>query len=211
FKQQFGSAAEPTSPIFSALVESGYNPGFVNADSLSGIRVLVAAHAERITPAQGQQLVSFVQGGGLLITTPWLAEVSGHRNIRSVYPDPSTGLDTLLGSKLLNTSQTLNETTFTVPPDPRLGTTGTLTLKSKGRDQVQNLASDVAVLAKYADGVPAILSRAVGAGRVIYLNVVYDWDGWWFATYEPGREALRQLLDQIIRSQSTVSQEYRIG
>ncbi|MFN1222333.1 hypothetical protein, partial [Enterococcus faecium] len=89
---------------------------------------------------------NFVNGGGLLIATPWLGELSPHGNMRSVYPDPATGLDTLLGFSLLNTSQTQNVTTVTVPADPRLGTSVALTLKSQGHDVVQGMASDVVVL-----------------------------------------------------------------
>jgi hypothetical protein len=62
------------------------------------------------------------------------------------------------------------------------------------------MAADVRVLASYRDGTPLVLSRSVGQGRVIYLNIVFDWNGWWNAFYAPEREAYRKLFDAIVRS-----------
>jgi hypothetical protein len=86
-----------------------------------------------------------------------------------------------------------------------------LTLRSKGRDAVLDMAPDVEVMARYKDGTPLLLSRRVGQGRVVYLNFVYDWDGWWNSFHEPPREAYRQLIERILRADGRVRGEYFIA
>ena len=63
---------------------------------LPGINVVVASHASAISAADAKRLAAFVNGGGLLITTPWIASCSPHGNLLSVYPAEETGLASCL-------------------------------------------------------------------------------------------------------------------
>ncbi|MBM4038902.1 MAG: hypothetical protein FJ290_10340 [Planctomycetes bacterium] len=206
--QHFGSAIDCNAPIYSALEETGYMPKVVHAKDLKDIKVLVASHAQVLSTEEGRAVADFVKGGGLLISTPWLASCSPHGNALTVYPAEETGLSELLGFKLLNTSQAVVKEETTLPKVWNLRE-GNLT--SKGKDRVLDIAPDVEVLAKHKDGTPLLLSRRVGKGRVVYLNFLCDWDNWWNSFHEPAREAYRKLIDAIIRSDGRVKAEYFIA
>jgi hypothetical protein len=198
----FGSAINPNAPTYSALEESGYLPQVVDANHLGSLSTLVASFAEVVSPVEGKKIAAFVRGGGLLIATPWLASCSPHGNMLSTYPAPTTGLGELLGFQLRNTSQTVKRELVTVDG---------LQLESKGRDQVVNLARDVRVVARYADGTPFMLERQVGRGRVVYLNFVYDWDGWWRSFHEPARETYRRLIASLLTKGGRNAPDYFIA
>ena len=214
----FGSAIDCNAPIYSALEESGYMPRVVHARDLRDLKVLVASHTQVLSAEEGKAIAAFVNGGGLLVTTPWLASCSPHGNALTVYPAKETGLAELLGFKLLNTSQAVAKEEAAIAPfdlprvaNPREVSLPQLTLTSKGKDKVIDIAPDVEVLAKHNDGTPLLLSRRVGQGRLVYLNFMYDWDNWWNSFYEPGREAYRKLIDAMIRSDGRVKPEYFIA
>jgi len=209
--QHFGSAIDPNAPIYSALEESGYMPKVVHAKDLKDIKVLVASHAQVLSAEDGKAIADFVKGGGLLISTPWLASCSPHGNALTVYPAEETGLADLLGFRLLNTSQAVVKEEVTVGNLPKVWNLREVTLTSKGKDKVLDIAPDVEVLGKHKDGTPLLLSRPVGKGRVVYLNFLYDWDGWWNSFHEPAREAYRKLIDAIIRSDGRAKAEYFIA
>ncbi|HPD17054.1 MAG TPA: beta-galactosidase trimerization domain-containing protein [Planctomycetota bacterium] len=206
--QHFGSAIDCNAPIYSALEETGYMPKVVHAKDLKGIKVLVASHAQVLSTEEGKAIADFVKGGGLLISTPWLASCSPHGNAFTVYPAEETGLAELLGFRLLNTSQAVVKEEANLP---QVWNLREVVLVSKGKDNVLDMAPDVEVLAKHKDGTPLILTREVGKGRVVYLNFIYDWDNWWNSFHEPAREAYRRLIDAIIRSDGRVKAEYFIA
>ena len=208
--KQFGSSTSPNAPIYSALEESGYLPRVVDAKDLKDIRVLVASHAQVLSPEEGEGIARFVHEGGLLIATPWLASCSPHGNVLTVYPAEETGLADLLGFKLLSTSQELGQEDVTADLSGQFPV-GPLTLRSKGRDAILEMAADVQVLTRYKDGTPLVLSRRVGQGRVVHLNFVYDWDNWWNSFHEPPREAYRKLVEAILRADGRVRPEYFIA
>ncbi len=186
---QFRNSADLNGPTYAALEESGYLPQVVDADHLGPLTTLVASFAQVVSPAEGKKIAAFVKRGGLLIATPWLASCSPHGNVLSTYPEPSTGLAALLGFRLRNTSQVVKHEDVA---------TRDFQLSSNGRDQVLDLARDVEVVARYADGTPLLLQRRVGRGRVVYLNDVYDWHDWWNSFQSAGREGYRRLMDSVI-------------
>jgi len=202
--RHFGSAITCNPPVYSAMEKSGYMPRVVHTEDLGGMRVLVASYAQVVSPEEGRDIAEFVRGGGTLITTPWLASCSPHGNLLTVYPAVETGLAELLGFRLLNTSQDVAKEKVSITledGDP------TLTMLSSGRDVVEDMAADVAVRATYEDGTPLLLERTVGRGRVIYLNMVFDWEGWWNAFHSESRENYRKLFDALLRS-AGVQPEY---
>jgi len=209
--RHFGSAISPNAPVYSALEKSGYLPRVVPASDLGDVEVLIASYAQVVSPEDGKRLREFVERGGTLIATPWLGSCSPHGNMLTVYPSKESGLAGLLGFRLLNTSQELRKEEVRAELKAHFGIEHPLSLLSKGRDQVLDLAADVRVLARYRDATPLLLTRRVGKGRVIYLNMVYDWNSWWNSFYEPPREAYRQLIAGILRSDARVRNEYSIG
>jgi hypothetical protein len=222
--KHFASGIHCNAPLYSAMEESGYLPRVVGAagkggagagaaaDDLDGIRVLVASHAQVVSAEQGARIARFVREGGVLISTPWLASCSPHGNMLSVYPAEETHLADVLGFKLLNTSQALRKQDVTVDLGGKLpGLPTPLTLTSKGSDGVRDLSGDVEVLAKYADGTPLLLRRTVGRGKVIHLNMLYDWDGWWNSFHEPARESFRKLVAALIATEGKLPAEYSVA
>jgi hypothetical protein len=69
----------------------------------------------------------------------------------------------------------------------------------------------VEVLAKYPDGTPLLLRRTVGRGKVIHLNMLYDWDGWWNSFHEPARESFRKLVAALIATDGKLPAEYFVA
>ena len=209
--KHFGSAISCSAPIYSALEKSGYMPKVVDARRLKDIEVLVASYAQVLSAEEGKQIGGFVRRGGLLISTPWLASCSPHGNVLTVYPAEESGLGDLLGFKLLNTSQEVVKEEVSVDLTGHFPTAGRLALVSKGRDTVLEMAPDVEVLAQYKDGTPLLLTRRVERGRVVHVNLIYDWDHWWNSFHEPAREAYRKLIDGILRADGRVRPEYFIA
>ncbi|MFW6058777.1 MAG: beta-galactosidase trimerization domain-containing protein [Phycisphaeraceae bacterium] len=209
-QSHFGAAVGPNAPVYSALEKSGYLPRVLNAGQLTDddADVLVASHAQVVSPEDGRAIREFVREGGLLIATPWLAACTPHGNMLTTYPSEASGLADLLGFRLLNTSQRQDERTATVSIDAL--PTSELTLRSEGRDRVLDMQDDVRVLARYDDGEPLLLERRVGEGRVVYLNMVYDWSHWWNSFYEPGREAYRRLIEALLRDDGRVAPRFGI-
>ena len=196
----FGSAIGCNAPVYDALEKSGFMPKVISADELKNMKAVVASYAQIVSPDEAKKIAEFVRGGGLLVVTPWLASCSTHGNMLSVYPAEETGLRDLLGFSLLNTSQDLINEDVTVDLKDTLGIAAPLTLQSKGRDAVRDVVQDVQARGKYKDGTPLLLVRKVGQGRVVYLNFVFDWNGWWNAFYAPEREAYRRLMEALVRS-----------
>lgn len=212
--RHFGSAISCNAPVYAALEESGLMPRVVRATDLGGVSVLVASHAQVVSAEDGRALWAFVEGGGLLLSTPWLASCSPHGNVLSVYPSQESELADLLGFRLLNTSQQPIKQPVTFAPHARLNVPAKLDLLpllSKGRDKVLDLGPDVEVLAEYPDGQPLLLSRTVGRGRVIHLNMIYDWSHWWNSFHEPSREAFRRLILWLVSGYGRISPEYFIA
>jgi hypothetical protein len=206
---QFNSSLSPNAPAYSALEESGYLPRVVKTSDLKDMRVLVTSYAQSISPTEGKQITDFVHNGGTLIATPWLGSCTSHGNALTVYPSAETGLDKLLGFHLLQTSQSAHEEDFQAAL-PFGDKPATITLNSHSHDGVQDIAPDVKVLARYKDGTPALLTRSVGKGRVVYLNFIYDWHGWWNSFAEPSREAYRKLFENIVQA-SGIKRDYYLA
>ncbi|MFW6059714.1 MAG: beta-galactosidase trimerization domain-containing protein [Phycisphaeraceae bacterium] len=206
--QHFGAAIGPNAPVYSALEKSGYLPRIVHSEGFDDVEVLVASYAQVVSPEDGQRLQRFVRDGGLLIATPWLAVCTPHSNMLTTYPSEASGLSDLLGFRLLNTSQAKQEHHATVKLDGL--PVSELTLRSEGRDKVIQMRDDVRVLGRYDDGEPMILERRVGDGRVMYLNMVYDWSHGWNSFYEPGREAYRRLIDAVLRDDGRVTPRFGV-
>ena len=96
------------------------------------------------------------------------------------------GLAETLGFKLLNTSQKSHTVKrkgaarkITVNIDSDVLSLQDVTLESRSWDKVLDKAEDVQVLAQYDDGIPLIMTRSVGRGRILYLNMMYNRDNWY--------------------------------
>lgn len=208
--KHFGSSISCNVPVYSALEESGYMPKVVKCEEFSELDVLILSYAQVINKEEGEKIKKFVENGGLLISTPWIASCSSHGNFYTIYPSEESGLSELLGFRLINTSQEIKvEEVSAMSEDyPEFKN---IILKSKGRDIIIDLKEDVKIIAKYKDGTPAILERKYGKGKIVYLNFIYDWDNWWNSFYEKPREGYRRLIDTIIKKNSKVKNEYFIS
>ncbi len=209
--QYFNAGVSPNVEPYSAMEESGYFPRFVKAEELSDIKVLFCSYAQLVTSEEAAKLKEFVERGGLLITTPWMASSSEHKNLLSVYPAEETELDRLFGFKLLHSSQLQKKVPLKIDPSDSIQLASGIEINSFGQDKVLDMAGDVKVLAEYQDKSPAILGRQVGKGMMIYFNFIYCWSGWWNTFYEPQREAYRRLVKAIIEKDGRVKSEFFIS
>jgi hypothetical protein len=214
----FSATVSPNAAIYSAFEKSGCFPKFVNSNDLNKMNVVVASYAEVVTPEEGKELKTFVENGGLLIATPWLASCSEFGNLLSVYPSEESGLGELLGFRLLNTSQEMKKEQVIIDSSesiPIKASVETLTVDirtlSSGRDKIIDLKKDVKILAKYADGAPAILEHNYGNGKVLYFNFIFCWQGWWKTFFRPERKAFRALIEKIIEKDGKLKKSHFIS
>ena len=207
----FPGAISPNAILYGALEKSGYLPKVVNTADLGKVKVLFASFAQVVSPQEAKHIRDFVARGGLLVSTPWLASCTPHGNLLSVYPAPATHLDDVLGFRLLQTSQLRRKEVLTVARSAELPLRESLSTLSVARDTVLDLKPKVKVLAKFADGTPAILTHPFGRGKAVHLNFIFNWSGWWNTFYEPQREGFRRLIEAIVKGDGRVKQEYFLG
>ncbi len=210
FNAHFRGGIHCNTNVYSALMQSGWLPRAARAEDLADCRVLVACYPQVVTAEQARRLAAFVRGGGTLICTPWAGMCSPHGNPYRVYPSPDSPLGELLGVELLNASQAVTKRTVRVELPDAFGLDGPLELLSMGRDEVRRRAGDVETLAAYDDGQPLLTRRAVGEGRVLYLNLVPGWQQWWNTFHEPTRESYRLLIDALVGSDGRLRRDHAV-
>ena len=147
---------------------SGAFPG---SERTPATKLLLLPMAIQLSPAQGAELAAFVRNGGTLVTTAGLAGYDLHGKPYTDYP--GAGMAELLGVKMTADYFTNRRQKWTLSAWPGGKVPATGTLFSVGRDAITTQAPDVQVLAKYDDGVPALLYRKVGQGQVLHINGVY--------------------------------------
>ena len=209
-----GNSGDLNAPIFSALEESGFWPKVVSdAKDIKGMKVLFASYSQVVSDEQAEALRSFVENGGLLISTAWLGSLSPEGNPLTAYPAKDSTLAKLLGFRLLQASQNklAKAATISVLPSGDIPVAEPLSLGSYAYDKVLDMGKDVRTLASYPDGTPAILARNCGKGKLIHFNMVYDWSGWWGSFYEPSREGLRRVFAAILKTDGQTSIPYFIA
>ena len=189
--------------VWTALQQSGYNPRFVNQNTLSGCKFVVAPYVQCLDPAEAGALKAFVKNGGTLVCTAKLATHDGHG--RPYEAVPGAGLRELVGAAfspnftggydLLDAGRFEKDTPFNFPPKGGYFPGGEpIELQSFMHQTVTQVDPETRVLAKHRDGQPAVLLRKFGAGNCIYLNSLYFWPEKWYTAWSQKTESFRLLL-----------------
>lgn len=199
------SAWDAPTQQYSALLESGFRPTLVKPPQFGRCKVLFAPVSEVVTPEAAEGFRDFVKNGGTLIATMFFAAFSPHGN--PLAEAPALGLHDLLGFRVDGRRRVNQAESFTIPPGAEPLPAHTVILAQR-HDILTDLSPETQVLARFADGTPAILVHPYGQGRVYYFNFHYDWTHWWNTFYTPDREAYRVLLEKILLSVPGVSRPY---
>jgi len=184
-----------------ALQQGGF--GFAEADpaNLQPYKVLFVVGRQAVSAAEAQRLDRFVRDGGTLVLTPRFATQTDLGMPQPV--SPGEGLSKKWG--LQTTAETMNI--------PLYHSGETLPFPLDGVDEalVGSIMAGLKVFrerveaegwqqqAAYPDGTPAILTRPLGRGRLVYLNAVYQshWYIQWVTPTGPERQGFFRLIESI--------------
>ncbi len=141
-------------------------------DALRGAAVVVLADVSSLTEGPWRMLGDYVRDGGQLwvVAGETMANAVGSYNsppAQDLLPASLKALEPLktpIGFDLRDLDHPM-VSPFTSPENPSLGE-----VRIKARFSIDSLAEEAVAALKYADGVPAILIRRVGRGRVLLWN-----------------------------------------
>ncbi|MCC7519471.1 MAG: beta-galactosidase trimerization domain-containing protein [Verrucomicrobiae bacterium] len=181
---------------YAALAESGFPPAFVNESQLDRARLVYAQAVTQLGAEQVQPLQKFVEEGGVLITTAGFATRTGRGRLFA--RAPGYGLDPWMGFRYGAALETAN------PRGGRWKDGGAFQFGDIAMTTtpfavaLHDVAADVEILARLADGTPAVLHRKIGRGHLYHFNFLHrEWG--WGMPIRPDREPLRRLVDGIAR------------
>lgn len=136
------------------------------------LKFLHVTDAMRVTEARAGLVRECAERGGTVLIGVNFALEDDHGNLYSTLP--GLGLDALQGvrqSAPVGRGGEYGETLLTIDrldaPLP-----GSLSIKVEGRDLKPTVLPGTTVLARYADGVPALTVRRAGKGTVYWMNAV---------------------------------------
>lgn len=133
-------------------------PPQIEAGELSKYRVLFLPFTMALSDATAQAIMRWVEAGGTLIADVRLARTDEHGRWR----------DNALLQQLMGVRRTALEASYESAPVTVLNG---LRFPSSVRERLE-VVGEAEVLGHYDDGTPAVVSRRVGAGRTVYLNLL---------------------------------------
>lgn len=178
---------------YTALAESGFPPSFVDETQLDRVRLVFAQAVTQLGERQVAPLRTFVERGGVLITTAGFATRTERG--RLFESAPGYGLDDWMGFRYGSAIKTKGARGRSKDGGPfqwghiEMATTPFAV-------ELRDIATDTEALARLADGTPAILHRRIGRGHLYHLNFLHREWGWGMPV-KPDREPLRRLVAEI--------------
>ncbi|MFB3891561.1 MAG: BatA and WFA domain-containing protein [Phycisphaerae bacterium] len=142
----------------------------LSADMLARMRVVMLADVASLTDAQWQALGKYVNEGGNLWVVAGPAMSADSYNLpaaQKILPVAIKSMEELPKGVAFKAPQVAHAMIepFMGPENPPLAE-----VLCKGRQAIQSSASDAQVVLRYADDVPAILTRPVGDGLTLFWN-----------------------------------------
>ncbi len=139
-------------------------------EKLSGVKIVVLAGGASVADAQWKALDNFVRGGGRLwvVAGPLMAPTSYDSPAAQKLMPAALGSFEELGKVAAWRSPAVGEpllAPFMSERNPALNK-----VLCKGRFSLSSTAADAHVVLAYADNVPAIVTRTVGEGSVLWWN-----------------------------------------
>ncbi len=165
-----------TTSLKVALCQGGFGLPGEGDDSLDGRRIVFAVGRQAVSAAEAERLHSFVEAGGTLVFTPRFATQDEFGAPQPV--SPGQGLAAKWGLRVTERTDPASRYYPVVwqsfPLDGVASSLKGLPLATHSvfREKVSH--DGWQVLAEYADGVPGILSRPMGRGRLVYVNAIYQ-------------------------------------
>ncbi|MCG3148205.1 MAG: hypothetical protein PCFJNLEI_01648 [Verrucomicrobiae bacterium] len=184
---------------FTMLAESGFPPSFADETQLASQRLVFATAATQIGTNQAAPLRAYVERGGVLITTSGFASLTERGRIFETAP--GDGWDQWMGFRYSAAleRESLRGRDKIMIKDGGPFTWGPIQMASTPfAVTLTDLAPDIEVVARLADGTPAVLHRAIGKGHLYHFNFLHREWGWGMAV-RPDREPSRRLVSEIAR------------
>ncbi|OPZ31657.1 MAG: Beta-galactosidase trimerization domain protein [Lentisphaerae bacterium ADurb.BinA184] len=206
--------------VWTALQESGYNPRFVNQNTLAGCRLVVAPYVQCLDPEEADALAAFVAAGGTLVCTAKLATHDGHGKPYDVAP--GAGTRELVGATFSHSftgsygrlfpASFEKDLPVEFPPRGGYFPGGEpIELQSFMHQTVTQLDDGTRVLARHRDGQPALLHRKHGSGNVFYYNSLYFHPEKWYTAWSQPKEAYRLLMRAFADAAGCAPPPYFLG
>ncbi len=190
-----------TDSVKVALQQSGFGFGEADPQDLRGYKALFVVGRQAISAAEAERLDEFVRGGGTLVFTSRFATQTELGMPQPVTPGAGLaekwGLQTT--PEIANIPQYHSNETLPFSldgVDPTLAGAKMVGFKIF-REQVK--AEGWQQLAAYEDGTPALLTRTLGRGRLVYLNAIYQshWYIQWVTPTGPERQGFYRLIEWL--------------
>jgi hypothetical protein len=135
----------------------------LTAEKLARYRLLILPTPTALAPATSALLADYVREGGHVLSDPYLCALKPDKELDDCVP--GRGLAGLFGCREQDIRRAQGEELL-VFPDRSEGV-----VRASHWRASWSLMGDVDILARYADGTPAIVSHARGAGRAILSGV----------------------------------------
>lgn len=184
-----------------ALQQGGF--GFAVADpaKLGGYKAVFAVGRQALSAAEAAQLDAYVQGGGTLVVTD---RFGTQTELGTAAPAaPGQGLAARWGLSLPGPfapiAQNHSNDLQSFPLDGVDPAFAGMKLAGLVAFKEKVTAPEWKQLAAYPDGTPALLSRALGKGRLVYLNAVYQshWYIQWVTPTGAERQGLYRFVEWV--------------
>jgi len=212
----FGLPSEKADLLGSRIRENSDKAGSANPKSHDfGYKIIFAVARQEVSPQEADRLEQFVKGGGTLVLTPrfsravagrWGLRLEGERVPRHHKRDRIPfSLGERLGKEVAGCQGFRGRSGISAGVQP-LGCGGQaeawtpttvpgMTTWAVFREQVDQQGWDQ--LAAYDDGTPAILTRAMGKGRLVYVNAVYNSHRYiqWVTPTDADRQGFFRLIE----------------
>ncbi len=188
-----------------ALSQGGFGLPGKGAEDLNRYRIVYAVAHQAVSDHEARRLEAYVAGGGTLVFTPRFATQTEHGVPYSVLP--GCGLAEKWQLRVTGRTDPIpryhNHKMLSFrwsPPgsahqdETTLQTVSTFAVF---REQVQHEGWTPS--AAYEDGTPAILTRRLGKGRLVYLNAVYNSHRYiqWVTPTGPARQGFYKLVEWL--------------
>ncbi len=164
-----GDFGDMTTSLKVALNQAGFGYEVITPKKLSGHAIVFAIGRRAVSPEQAEALGHFVEGGGTLVFTPEFACQTGIGAPQEV--SPGCGLAGQWRFKV--TKPGIGATAGKARLDGLGEAWRGLEIATKPGYLEQVAEQGWRPLATYPGGAPALLSRRLGKGRLVFLNAVY--------------------------------------
>jgi hypothetical protein len=190
-----------TDSVKVALQQAGF--GFANAsiDDLKKYKIVIAVSRQAVSPADAEKMNAYVEAGGTLIFTPRFASQTEFGAPQPV--SPGNGLADKWGFTVTGKTENI--------PMYHSGDTQSFSIDGLGNNCKGTRAAGIKVfreivksdgwtqVSAFDDKTPAILTRTLGKGKLVYVNAIYQshWYIQWVTPTGAERQGFYKMIEQL--------------